>query len=98
MNKHPLRPPKASNKQIQSYVAAAKRGQQSQHVVRSGSGWSVKRAGASRASRTFDTQSEAISYGKTVAKNSKSELVIHGTNGRIRERNSYGNDPHPPRG
>jgi hypothetical protein len=24
--------------------------------------------------------------------------LIHGENGRIRERNSYGNDPHPPKG
>jgi hypothetical protein len=79
-------------------VAAAKRGQQSQHVVRSDGGWSVKRAGATKASRTFSTQSEAVSYGKTVARNSKSELFIHGTDGRIRERNSYGHDPHPPKG
>lgn len=26
------------------------------------------------------------------------ELFIHGTNGRIRGRNSYGNDPYPPKG
>ncbi|MCG9107118.1 DUF2188 domain-containing protein [Laribacter hongkongensis] len=23
--------------------------------------------------------------------------MIHGENGRIRERNSYGSDPHPPK-
>lgn len=28
----------------------------------------------------------------------RSEVLIHGENGRIRERNSYGNDPHPPKG
>jgi hypothetical protein len=25
-------------------------------------------------------------------------LYIHGQDGRIRERNSYGNDPYPPKG
>ncbi|MCA1979310.1 MAG: DUF2188 domain-containing protein [Thiobacillus sp.] len=30
--------------------------------------------------------------------NHPSEVLIHGENGRIRERNSYGNDPHPPKG
>ena len=30
--------------------------------------------------------------------NQESELFIHGKNGRIRERDSYGNDPFPPRG
>lgn len=98
MNKQPLRPAKATNQQIQSYVAAAKRGLQSQHVIRSSNGWSVKRAGALRASRTFATQSEAIRYGKSVARSGKTELFIHGTDGRIRERNSYGHDPHPPKG
>ncbi|WP_239877180.1 hypothetical protein [Laribacter hongkongensis] len=24
-------------------------------------------------------------------------MLIYGENGRIRERNSYGNDPHPPK-
>ncbi len=98
MNKQPLRPPKTSNRQIQSYVAAVERGQRSQHIVRSDNGWSVKRAGASRASRTFNTQQEAISYGKKIARNNNSELFIHGADGRIRERNSYGGDPHPPKG
>ncbi|MDE0092409.1 MAG: DUF2188 domain-containing protein, partial [Oligoflexia bacterium] len=26
------------------------------------------------------------------------ELSIHGRNGRIREKNSYGSDPFPPKG
>ena len=33
-----------------------------------------------------------------IAINQRSEVLIHGENGRIRERNSYGNDPHPPKG
>ena len=35
---------------------------------------------------------------RDIAINQRSEVLIHGENGRIRERNSYGNDPHPPKG
>ena len=69
-----------------------------QHVVPNGSKWNVRKAGASRASGTFDTQSEAISRARDVAKKQKTELFIHGRDGRIRKRNSYGNDPLPPKG
>lgn len=69
-----------------------------QHVVPNGGKWSVRRAGASRASGTYDTQGEAIARAKNIAQSQKTELFIHGRDGRIRERNSYGNDPHPPKG
>lgn len=69
-----------------------------QHVVPSGNGWSVRRAGSSKASKSFGTQKEAIEEARKVAIRQKTELYIHGKNGKIRERNSYGNDPHPPRG
>lgn len=35
---------------------------------------------------------------REIAINNRSELVVHGTDGRIREKNSYGNDPCPPKG
>lgn len=69
-----------------------------QHVVPSASGWSVKKAGASRASSNHATQKEAIAVATQVARNQRTEVYIHGQDGRIRERNSYGNDPHPPKG
>ena len=69
-----------------------------QHVIPSGSKWSVRKAGASRASGTFTTQGEAIARARDVAQKQKTELFIHGKDGRIRERNSYGSDPHPPKG
>jgi uncharacterized protein YdaT len=69
-----------------------------QHVVRAPSGWSVKKGGAKRASKTFATQKEAISYGKKISKKQGAELYIHREDGMIREKNSYGKDPHPPRG
>ncbi|MEL7272858.1 MAG: DUF2188 domain-containing protein [Pseudomonadota bacterium] len=69
-----------------------------QHVVPNGGKWSVRRAGASRASKTFSTQQEAIDNAKDKARKQRTELYIHGKDGRIRERNSYGKDPYPPKG
>lgn len=69
-----------------------------QHVVPTGNGkWGVRGAGNERFTHITDTQSEAIELGKEIAKNQESELLIHGRDGRIRSKDSYGNDPCPPR-
>lgn len=70
-----------------------------QHVVpcKTG-GWNVKGAGNSKATKHTNTQAEAYTYARTISINQKSELFVHGKNGQIRERNSYGNDPYPPKG
>lgn len=70
----------------------------SQHVVPSGDKWSVRKAGSSKASGTFPTQKQAIAKATEIARNQGTELYIHGKDGRIRERNSYGRDPYPPKG
>lgn len=69
-----------------------------QHVVPSGGGWKVIKAGASRASGAYNTQKEAVQKGRSLAKSQGTELYIHGEDGRIRSRDSYGADPHPPKG
>lgn len=69
-----------------------------QHVLPRSDGWGVKTAGASRDSRVFPKQSQAINFAKKVAKNNKVELFIHSRDGKIRERNTYGKDPNPPKG
>jgi hypothetical protein len=69
----------------------------SNHVVPSPSGWAVKKSGAVRASKTFETKEKAVSYGKSLSKSEKTELYIHRKNGTIENKNSYGNDPHPPK-
>jgi len=69
-----------------------------QHVVPHESGWAVRGAGNGRATSVHDTQREAISAARETAIRQGSEMLIHGENGRIRERNTYGNDPHPPKG
>ena len=40
---------------------------------------------------------EAIEAGREIAINRQAELVIHRPNGQIRDKDSYGNDPCPPR-
>lgn len=74
---------------------SAKKGQ---HVVPRDGRWAVRKAGSDRATRTFDTQREAEAEARKIARNQGTELYIHGRDGRIRERSSYGNDPYPPKG
>lgn len=69
-----------------------------QHVVPSGENWAVKGAGNGKATVITNTQKEAIKIAREIAINQKSEMVIHGTDGQIREKNSYGNDPERTKG
>ncbi|MCY3820124.1 MAG: DUF2188 domain-containing protein [Gammaproteobacteria bacterium] len=69
-----------------------------QHVVPHPRGWAVKSAGGRRATSVHPTQSAAIPVARGIAINNRSEMFIHQPDGRIRERNTYGNDPHPPKG
>lgn len=68
-----------------------------QHVVKRSGGWGVRGAGNSRDTARTDTQKEAIEIARTIAINQRSEVVIHGRDGKIRDSDSYGNDPCPPR-
>lgn len=68
------------------------------HTVPHGSGWANRRQGSDRVSSLHPTQAEAARAGRDMARRDETEHFIHGMGGRIRERNSYGNDPYPPRG
>jgi hypothetical protein len=69
-----------------------------QHVVRRDDGsWGVRGAGNSRDSSRHPTQGEAIDAARDIARNQRSEVVIHDRRGRIRDKDSYGGDPNPPR-
>ena len=68
------------------------------HVVPHPEGWAVKTEGAARASSIHPTQKEAISRGREISRSRGTELLIHGRDGRIREKDSHGRDPHPPKG
>lgn len=60
--------------------------------------WNVTRDGADRASSVHDTQTTATDAGRATARREQTELFIHGRDGKIRDRDSYGNDPFPPQG
>lgn len=69
-----------------------------QHVIPHGDGWGVKGAGNLRVTSTHNTQKAATDAARSIAQNQKSEVIIHRPDGRIRDSNSYGNDPFPPKG
>lgn len=56
-------------------------------------GWDVKREGAARASNHFGTQREADVRARELAKKSGGERITVGLDGKIRSKDSYGNDP-----
>lgn len=67
------------------------------HVVPRDDGWAVKSEGAGRSASIHPTQAEAIAAATASAKRKGTEAVIHGRDGRIRDSDSYGNDPNPPK-
>jgi hypothetical protein len=69
-----------------------------QHVVPHEGGWAVRGENNSRATSVHQTQAEAITAANQIAINQQAEVLIHGRNGQIRERNSHGHDPYPPKG
>ncbi|MFY9826127.1 MAG: DUF2188 domain-containing protein [Thermoanaerobaculia bacterium] len=69
-----------------------------QHVVPHGDGWGVVGEGNQRSTGNYDTQQEAFERAREIAINQGSEVFIHRPNGQIRERNTYGDDPFPPKG
>lgn len=68
------------------------------HIVKRDDGWAVEKVGNQKASFICDTKKEAILKGSACAKSERAELVVHNMDGKISWRNSYGNDPFPPRG
>lgn len=68
------------------------------HVVpRKGEGWAVIREKAERASSRHPTQAKAEKAGREIAKRELVELVTHDRQGKIRDSDSYGRDPNPPK-
>ena len=60
--------------------------------------WAVRIEGSERPVFIYRTQALAIAHGLTLARNRRCELIIQNRGARIREKNSYGNDPYPPKG
>ena len=69
-----------------------------QHVVSLGDRWAVKEDGATEPLAVFKTQSEAWEKAKSIARKERTEAFLHGRDGKVRERNTYGHDPTRHRG
>lgn len=67
------------------------------HVVPHKDGWATKKEGAKRAGIVVDTQKAAIDKAREQAKREHVEVVVHRKDGTIRDSDSYGNDPNPPK-
>lgn len=68
------------------------------HVVPHGTGWATRREGAARVGSTHETQASATAAARGTAGRERGEVIIHRRDGRIRDSNSYGSDPYPPKG
>jgi hypothetical protein len=61
-------------------------------------GWRIEVEGTARPRSTHKTQSEAAKAGRDLARKNEAELLIHGRNGKIRDRSTYGRDPRRTKG
>jgi uncharacterized protein YdaT len=68
------------------------------HVVPHNDGWATKKEGCQRVGATTNTQKEAIERARDQAKRERVEFVVHGRDNKIRDGDSYGNDPNLPKG
>jgi hypothetical protein len=59
--------------------------------------WGVHGEGNTKDTKIFNTQREAAALARQIAQNQQSEVIIQGRNGQIRSKDSYGNDPCPPK-
>ncbi len=60
-----------------------------QHVVPHEKGWAIKGEGNSRYTDTFRKQSSAIRRAKRIARNHHADVIVHRTDGTIRDRISF---------
>ena len=72
----------------------------SHHIVPNSDrgGWDIRRNDSSRSSGHFERKQDAINTGRQISRNQKTELFIHGRDGKIQSRDSHGHDPYPPKG
>lgn len=68
-----------------------------QHVVPVGSDWGIRGEGNTKLTSIFENKQDAMNSARNIAINQKSELVIHGRNGRIQDKDSFGHDSNPPK-
>lgn len=57
-----------------------------QHVVPHEEGWAIKGEGNTKYTGVFDRQSDAIDRAKEIARNYNADVIIHSSDGTIRDR------------
>lgn len=68
------------------------------HVTHRKNGdWAVITAGSERAVSLHKTQAAALNEARPIAQANRSELVTHDRQNKIRDSDSYGRDPNPPK-
>ncbi len=71
---------------------------QSHHVISAPAGrWSVRRTGAGRASKTFDSRDDAVVYARDHARRARTDLFVHRTDGTVESIDRFG-EPTPASG
>lgn len=60
-----------------------------QHVVPHDKGWAVRREGNKRVTAVYKYQDQAIRKAKRLAKKYKADVIIHRSDGTIRDRMGY---------
>jgi hypothetical protein len=68
-----------------------------QWVVPHGKDWAVRGEGNSKVTVITPTQGEATQVARDIARNQQAELIIQNRHGQIRQKDSFGNDPCPPK-
>lgn len=59
--------------------------------------WTVKANGRPTPVSTHKKQGTAIEKAETIARKQQTELIVRGRDGVIRSKDSFGNDPLPPK-
>ena len=67
-------------------------------TVPHGDGWANRVEGNQRVSNTAKTKAAAQKQGREMARKARVEHHIHNKDGRVGQRNSYGNDPRRSKG
>lgn len=59
------------------------------HVTPHERGWQVKTGGSEKAYRVVSTQKEAMEIAREVAKNNRTDVKLHGKDGKVRGGHNY---------
>jgi hypothetical protein len=64
---------------------------------RSDGNWKVQREGSQRPTRVEERKVDAERIARDLGRKDGVEVIVQGRDGKIQGRDSYGNDPFPPR-